>query len=297
MRKFLLLTAICILMTGCTTQKNEDAFSESTVEQTETIAENRAEDFDYEEDDGTISIVRYNGQSETVKIPEEIDGKKVTEIGDMAFYENVQIKYVEVPNGIIEIGDNAFQNCRLLEKIEIPKTVKEIGMNAFDGTFWLENSEQDFVTVGDGFLYEYKGAETEIIVPQTVKIIGEYSFSRNNIVQSITADSVEKVEDNSFWDCKNLKNVKLKSVKEISDNAFSGCELLEDVELSENLLAIGDWAFLDCKKLKVLKLSETLEEIEENTFNGCENLVLKVKENSFAHEYAQKNNIDYEITD
>ena len=73
--------------------------------------------------------------------------------------------------------------------------------------------------------------------------------------------------------------------------------MLEDVELSENLLAIGDWAFLDCKTLKTLKLPETLEEIEENTFSGCENLVLKVKENSFAHEYAQKNNIDYQITD
>lgn len=297
MKKFIALTVLCFLLAGCTTQNNEGTFLESTIEQTETIAENKISDFDYEEDDGTISIIGYSGQSEIVKIPEKIDGKKVTEIDDMAFYENTYIKEVELSDGIIEIGDSAFQNCKSLERIEIPKTVTEIGMNAFDGTLWLDEFEQDLVTVGDGFLYAYKGSEANIVVPQTVKVIGKYSFSRNNSVQSVVANSVKKVEDNSFWDCQNLKSVELKSAIEISDNTFSGCGQLENVELSENLLEIGDWAFLDCKMLKVLKLSETLSEIEENTFNGCENLMLQVKENSFAQIYAQENNIDYEFTD
>ena len=45
-------------------------------------------DYEYEIlDDGTVEITGYNGSAETLKIPNEIDGKTVTSIGDYAFFD------------------------------------------------------------------------------------------------------------------------------------------------------------------------------------------------------------------
>jgi len=90
-------------------------------------------DFNYiiNDDDNTITITKYLGEEISPIIPNEIDGKQVTVIGQSAFERNLKIKTVTIPTGVIVISSQAFIFCENLEEISLSETVNEIGSNAF----------------------------------------------------------------------------------------------------------------------------------------------------------------------
>ena len=66
-----------------------------------------------------------------IRVPPRINNKRVTEIGNTAFYADVgELLKVTIPNGITKIGEWAFSD-NYLDEFTIPKTVKEIGAGAF----------------------------------------------------------------------------------------------------------------------------------------------------------------------
>lgn len=157
----------------------------------------------------------------------------------------------------------------------------------------------------------YKGAfisneATSIILPDTVKIIGEAVFSQT--VESITipAGCTEIQETSPFLTCISLKEVNVtgegdgsyssengilynkdkstlivypiqksdisftapSSVKMISPYAFCDNEYLEEIDIS-GVEQIGNHAFEYCPKLESVKLSKNLTLIGNNAFFGC----------------------------
>ena len=84
-------------------------------------------------DDGTVEITDYNGSAKTVDIPEKINGKSVTSIGNCAFRYCTSLKSITIPNSVIEIGSSAFSGCSSLTSITIPNSVTSIGNFAFGG--------------------------------------------------------------------------------------------------------------------------------------------------------------------
>ena len=76
-------------------------------------------DFKYEvEDNGEVTIIDYMGTETTVNVPETIEGKTVTQIGNYAF-EETDIVNVTLPDSITKIGYCAFHNCNELETINL----------------------------------------------------------------------------------------------------------------------------------------------------------------------------------
>ena len=69
---------------------------------------------------------------ESLVIPECINGKTVTEIGDNAFEEShigrkINAKSISVPSSVTKIGQSAFMGCEYLEEINIPASCSQIG--------------------------------------------------------------------------------------------------------------------------------------------------------------------------
>lgn len=54
-------------------------------------------------------------------------------VGDYAFYQDTNLKTIEIPVGAFKIGDYAFYNCTSLTDVYIPATVITIGRYAFYG--------------------------------------------------------------------------------------------------------------------------------------------------------------------
>ena len=86
--------------------------------------------YEYEVVDSTVKIVKYTGNESSIKIPDSINGRSVTKIGEYAFEEKQSLTEVILPNKLESIGDFAFFGCIRLKKLDIPQTVKEIGQNA-----------------------------------------------------------------------------------------------------------------------------------------------------------------------
>ena len=78
-------------------------------------------------EDGTAEITRYSGEDSVLKIPNTLDGKTVTSIGDGAFAECSSLTNIELPDSVTSIGDNAFSDCSSLTRSELPDSVKSRG--------------------------------------------------------------------------------------------------------------------------------------------------------------------------
>lgn len=157
--------------------------------------------------------------------------KQLTEIGEFAFARSNLTEAV-IPYGVTAIRYAAFYHCDYLRTVEIPKTVTTIAPKAFAESMWLKtwlegSGEEDFLIVGDGILLAYRGSDSHLQLPDTVKRIAPEAFAGNTGLVSVTIpDSVIEIGEDAFSGCRNLKTVDGgKNVKVIRDRAFSGCPL------------------------------------------------------------------------
>lgn len=76
--------------------------------------------------DGKV-LKYFPGGRMDIVIPE-----KVTEIGDEAFYENLNFDRITLPRELISIGDRAFYGCSELLDIKFPEGLKSLGQSSFE---------------------------------------------------------------------------------------------------------------------------------------------------------------------
>ena len=67
------------------------------------------------------------------------------------------------------------------------------------------------------------------------------------------------------------------------------------VELNDSLLKIGEYTFADCTSLDSLYIPPSVTKIGKGAFDNCRNLVIQCEEESYAHNYAEKHNIEYQL--
>ena len=258
------------------------------------------DDFTFIIDRNKATLKLYEGSAIDVVIPSEIDGYKVTKIGDHAF-DNTKVWYVTVPEGVTEIGERAFSNCinltrvvlpnslryieecafiqnfvryRPLENINIPAGIEYVGVYAFTGTKWYENRPNGPIYIGKA-LYEYKGgAPANISLKGDTTCISGRAFYENTGLKSISIPaSVKYIGKSAFDGCKNLTSVNLpKGLSTISDRAFSNCTSLTSVTLPDGITGIEEYAFHACNKLSSINIPGSVTHIESQSFYGCTSL-------------------------
>lgn len=96
-----------------------------------------------------------------------------------------------------------------------------------------------------------------------------------NIKINITLpDSVKKIDDRAFYECRNLTNIIMpESVTEIGIDAFAGCSNLTNVIIPNSVTKIADGAFASCSNLTNIIIPNFVTEIGECTFQFCYKLI------------------------
>ena len=79
--------------------------------------------------DGVTGIGAYAFQH--CSLNEVIIPPSVTWIGERAFENSQNLRYVTIPNGVTHIGRSAFSGCHRLNEVIIPPSVTEVGDRAF----------------------------------------------------------------------------------------------------------------------------------------------------------------------
>ena len=262
-------------------------------------------------DDGTVEITDYNGSAKTVDIPEKINGKSVTSIGNCAFRYCTSLKSITIPNSVIEIGSSAFSGCSSLTSITIPNSVTEIGVYAFkgctsltsitipnsvtnigDSTFWGCSSltaiyvavdNKNYTSV-NGVLFNkdktalicYPAGKTDksYNITNSVTSIGDYAFNGCSSLTSVTIpNSVTEIGGSAFVGCASLKSITMpNSVTSIGDMAFYKCSSLTSITIPDSVTSIGSSAFSDCSKLRSITIPNSVTSIGAWAFNGCTGL-------------------------
>ncbi len=112
---------------------------------------------------------------------------------------------------------------------------------------------------------------TSIILPSTIKTIGDYAFFNCYSLRNIELpDTVTEIGASAFRYCHGLYEIKIPNgVTSIKDYTFNYCSSLRSVQLPETLTSIGKHAFYGCSALKSMELPNGINEIPEETFRGC----------------------------
>ena len=129
--------------------------------------------------------------------------------------------------------------------------------------------------VGDNnfMRYVYRGEEgeeipdgaTHITVAEGVTFVRAQAFKAHLfIVEIICHDRVEKIEEEAFSGCLNLRRVIMPGVKIVELYAFCACLALTDVECGK-LEIIGEAAFWGCEYLRSINLP-TVRIVERDAF-------------------------------
>lgn len=296
----------------CTEEYNwyEDEFNSDITLYANWVNEDDGVPFTYVTlDDGTIEIRSYTGKRRYITVPEEIEGKAVSSIGEFAFEGETRLREVRLPSRLRRIRTGAFAGCTNLYKIDIPASVTEIGASAFSnavrlGTFAIP-ADSNLISIGDnafanctklrrvdlpaslksvnGSVFFGTTSNMEINVASKnkhfVSIDGVlFNYTKSMIVAYpagrtaayTVPENVRYIGSCAFAYTK-ASLVDLGNVTEIGGSAFAASSL-SAVVIPDTVISMGEYAFQSSAYLSSVKIGNGLRSISKEAFEYCSNL-------------------------
>lgn len=202
--------------------------------------------------------------AETVVVPRELQGHKVTALAPFAFPLQEGVTAFETEDGhpVFSAADGVLYNKNKTEIIRYPAAKPS-----------PEFSVPSSVTViGETAFYDCT-ALTQIRLGEQIRTINDHAFSQSGIVDVTLPKSVKRLGNGWFKNCTALTRVGIPAtVTSMASGTFSGCVSLTDVVLPSELTAIGEYAFEFCSSLTTLALPATVNSIGYSAFLGCTGL-------------------------
>lgn len=217
----------------------------------------------------------------------------------------------------------AFYGCSLLETITFLDEITYVGSNVFESTAYYKNENNwigNVLYIGNvlvkanrditGKYYIKNGTVTiaayafdycqnqafeEIVVPETVKYIGDNAFARSTVKSVNIPSQVTEIPQRAFA-ASNITAIEIPaSIKTIGSNAFYLCRSLKEVVIPEGTETLESGAFSDCYTLQSVTIAKSVTSIADDAFIRCSQLkVIYGYSGSAAEKYANDNGISFE---
>ncbi|MGH7869122.1 MAG: leucine-rich repeat domain-containing protein, partial [Candidatus Dormibacteraceae bacterium] len=236
----------------------------------------QAQDFDYTNTNGTITITGYTGPGGAVSIPRTIAALPVTRIGGLAFNNQSSVTTVAIPDSVTSFesglapAGGAFGFCTGLTTIAIPNSVTNIGDYAFVfcshmmGVYFQGNSPSLGAQV-----FQNDTNLTVFYLPGTTgwgptfggrptavwNQARDFTYTNTNGTITITGYTGPG------------GNVAIPStmaglpVTSIEDNAFAGVTILTGVTIPNSVTNLGEQAFFGCSSMANLSIGNGITTI------------------------------------
>ncbi|MBQ2917461.1 MAG: leucine-rich repeat domain-containing protein, partial [Clostridia bacterium] len=248
------------------------------------IEENQAIDAWYQEKQHGDYVGEYYDYTNKINLYLAINGVEqetpINESIDMRSTETVTVNYVIGQNGTYEFI------LKTRNGEEIAREILRVSNIETDNPYYVtgEDAQNVWITNGKGTITEYKGTDTEVIVPlvidgEIITTVG--GFRDNTNITSVTIpEGITEIDDSAFSGCTNLTNVTIpEGVTYIDSFAFSDCTNLTNITIPETVTSISTKAFEYCENLKSVTMPSSLTSLGYATFYKCKNLTsIKVPE-------------------
>ena len=189
-------------------------------------------------------------------------------IGKYAF-EDVSLKEIVIPDGVVEVQAGAFSGCIYLNNVTLADSIKTFGESVFYGCVRLSSIILPQITTISDKMFESSGLE-EITIPTTVTKIGEKAFSSTKITSINLNNQKIELGEGVFDSCRNLVSVEgFSGVTSLPRRVFYYCDKLTDITLSDQIRSIPENAFTYCRALTSLTLPTSLTTIYNYAFLNC----------------------------
>jgi len=195
----------------------------------------------------------------------------VENIGERAFYGAGGKGFVvNMSDKLQKIEKEAFSTSSLVE-VSIPYTLTALADGVFKDCTSLIKAELNFENssvmdkIGEDAFYGCSKLSS-LILPKNVTTIGKRAFYGTAITRVDIPKGVSLVDDETFYNCKNLVEITIPSAtKKIGVRAFGNCAKLTEVNVDGDLKTICDEAFINCSVLKNFnfKNSNSLTDTDE----------------------------------
>lgn len=220
-------------------------------------------------------ITKYTGNGGNVVIPTSIGGQTVTSIGAFAFQNMTNIESVTMPSSLRRIEESAFDGCINLRKVDLNQGLAYIGDKAFKNntnlsSIWIPSTVTEIAYAA----FCYAGL-TSAYIPDTVKNVGTSLFYECTRLESaIFMADMDNLPEGTFIKCSVLDEVYLhEGIATIGTSAFERCTSLKNIVLPSTTEIIKQSAFLGCSKLEKLDFSNTkLTTVGYYAFQNCVSL-------------------------
>lgn len=234
--------------------------------------------------DNTVCIEDCSSEEKNLVIPDTIDGIVVTELGKLAFGNDIGKPYetITLPASIEYISsDNPFSVCDSLTEVIVDSSNENY--IAEDGVLFTKDKSklvcypqkktgssysipEGVSVLGEASIYNTQ--LSEITFPSTLTEIQYYALGNNSKLTSadLSKTAVSSIGLYAFTDCSSLSSVLLPdSLYEIAGAAFSRCKALNEITLPKNLGMIGQYAFIDTGLSKIT-VPDSVSEIGYSAF-------------------------------
>ena len=177
-------------------------------------------------------------RNETIETLSLYDATMLTELGQCAFAECVNLKYVEIPSSVQTMGDSVFDSCASLDYVRFRSgSVTQIPSQAFYACSSLETVlfENSLTAIGTRAFYGCS-ALNEVELPETLASVGDYAFANCGSLEKVVVPS--KVTDISDTAFEGSDNVTIYCLYDSSAYAFAKQKnipyvLLDNVRLGD----------------------------------------------------------------
>lgn len=242
----------------------------------------------------TINNYAFSGCTalETINLP------SANTIGNYAFKDCSNLTEAVMSAGGVSLAFKSFENCTALKEVSLPDNAELLVQGSTkNGPFygdsgialtllpasgvvpsaqfangkngnWFEKViiSDGITTIQGSAFYQYTSL-TEVVLPDTLSSIGNYSFTGATGLTKINLESVDEIGDDSFSGCQLLTEIQLKDGASTGVRAFQGCTGLTSADLS-GLTTLGDLAFSGCTGLTEVILPLAVN-IGNSVFSGC----------------------------
>ncbi len=221
-----------------------------------------------------VTAVGYTAFADLYYLKKATIAGSVKEIGGNAFANDHSLEQVILNEGTVALYGDALYGTAVTE-ITLPSTLVDLSESTFAGaeklkSIYVSSGNKVYSSIG-GVLFKDKGKTlvcypgahgATYTIPSSVTKIASSAFSGSNITRIVIPNTVKSVGESAFDYCESLTSITFsKNQKVIEYGMCYYCTKLTSVTIPEGITSIDNSAFFCCDSLKKVTLPSTIKSV------------------------------------